>query len=130
MNKSINIYYKSIRVFVTFFLFLILLLLENVTAQNLLNKTWSTGNPFHTNVFVENFGQFDNWAKTPATIKYAINNSDKIFFTQNGLTFKLIKYENISEKEREKIEKETGKEPIPKNEVYFVIWNGKEQILM
>lgn len=84
---------------------------------------WTSNNPFGTNVFVENLGQFDNWAKTSSPVKYAMNNNDKIFFTQQGLTFKLEKEEKIREEEQEK---EEGKKNGPKTEPYFVTmyWEG------
>ena len=65
-------------------------------------KTWVVTNPFKTDVFIENAGQFDNWAKTSKKIKYVINNGDGIFFTQNGLTFKLEKVEKTNKEESEK----------------------------
>ena len=97
-------------------------LFESSIAQGLKNNNikWSTNNPFKTDVFVENLGQFDSWAKTSAPIKYAVNNDYKVLFTQQGLTYKLVKMENISEEEREEIEKKEGKEPIPGIDIYYV----------
>ena len=46
---------------------------------------WTTNNPFNTNVFVENKGQFNDWVKTTLPILYAVNNADKIFFTKQGV---------------------------------------------
>jgi hypothetical protein len=63
------------------------------------NKGWTTDNPFQTDVYVENQGQFDTWAKSSLPIKYAVNNSDKIFFTSRGIVFRLEKFDNISEEE-------------------------------
>jgi hypothetical protein len=90
-------------------------------AQGYANKpVWATNSPFKTDVFVENLGQFNSWAKTPAPTKYAINNSDKIFFSSQGLTFRLDKKVILSEEEMEKIESNTDKESIPKREIYFI----------
>jgi gliding motility-associated-like protein len=54
-------------------------------------SAWVTNNPFKTDVFIENFGQFDNWATTESKIKYAINKGDKIFFTAHGYTIRVDK---------------------------------------
>src|SRR3972149_4913004 len=102
---------------------------SQISIKNHSNKNsgWTTNNPFKTDVFVENSGQFNDWAKTPSAIKYAINNSDKIFFTQQGLTFKLEKFEKMSKEKHEEMErKEKREESIPKTETYFVNmhWEG------
>jgi gliding motility-associated-like protein len=83
--------------------------------DNRTNTGWTTHNIFHTDVFIENFGQFDNWANTPAPIIFAVNNSDKIFFTKEGITFKVEK-RTVSE------EKNAGKEEEEKLriEVFYV----------
>ena len=70
---------------------------QNITNRQIPNKSWTTNNPFKTDVFVENYGQFNTWAPSKLPIKYAINNSDKRFFTQQGLIFRLDKFENIAE---------------------------------
>ena len=94
---------------------------QNISKKN--NNSWSTKDPFKTDVFVENFGQFDTWAKTSAPIKYAVNSSDKIFFTQQGVTFRLVKIERESKDEltasRQKKE-EDREEELTKIETYFV----------
>ena len=67
-------------------------------------KTWTTNNPFKTDAFVENLGQFDNCVKTNEKVKYVINNQDKIFFTDNGFIIKLEKKnrkKTLDKKERE-----------------------------
>src|SRR3989304_3095393 len=91
-------------------------------------KLWSTSNPFKTDVFVENLGQFDNWAITAYPIKYAVNNSDRIFFTQNGLTLLLVKPGERTEKPKEasKGKVRGEKEQRPASKSYFVNmeWEG------
>ena len=92
----------------------------SINAQT---KSWSTTNPFQTNVFVQNFGQFDNWVKSDEPIKYVVNNSSKVFFTAHGLVYKLTKVEMLSEDEREEMERKEGKEARPKAETYYVNMN-------
>ncbi len=82
---------------------------------------WTTNNPFQTDVFVENFGQFNSWAASPIPIKFAINSSDKIFFTQQGVIFKLEKFDNVSDEEREKQEK--GESIDTTKRIFFVAMN-------
>lgn len=55
-------------------------------------SNWSVLNPIQSNVFVENKGQFDVWLKNGFKAKYAINNSDKIYFNQHGITFRIDSY--------------------------------------
>ena len=102
--------------------------IANAQAVNSEHKSgWLTNNPFKTDVFIKNLGQFDNWARTPEKIKYVVNNGDNIFFTQKGLTYKLVKPENNSEEEREKAERKGEKqEEIKKTEVYYINmqWEG------
>ncbi len=62
---------------------------------------WTSNNPFRTDVFVENHGQFDKWAPSKTPILYAVNNSDKIFFSKHSVIFKLEKKDTLSEEERE-----------------------------
>lgn len=67
---------------------------QNAFAQgNNRNKaTWATGSdPFNTNVFIENFGQFDSWTNGAGSIEYATNKSDKVFFRSHGCTFRVEK---------------------------------------
>ena len=88
---------------------------------------WTTNNPFHTDVFVENKGQFNNWAKSNLPILYAVNNADKIFFTKQGVVFKLIKQDSLSEEEREhqeqNKEKDKDKDKEEEEHVFFVAMN-------
>ncbi|MBI4947450.1 MAG: gliding motility-associated C-terminal domain-containing protein [Bacteroidetes bacterium] len=99
---------------------------EVVKKINNTNSGWTSNNPFHTDVFVENFGQFDNRANTDSPVKYAVNNSDKIFFTQKGVTFKLEKVDKRSKEEREEMEQKGWEEGKSKMETYFVTmdWEG------
>ena len=78
-------------------------------------KPWTVDNVFNANVFIENLGQFDNWAKTTAPIKFAVNNSDIISFSQQGLTFRINKINK-----REEAEINTGKDPDAENITSFV----------
>ena len=88
------------------FISIFLTIVFSINAQK---NNWTTTNPFQTDVFVENFGQFDSWAKTTEPIKYAINNSDKIFFTPHGLVYKLDKVTRLSKEERKEIKQNTGR---------------------
>lgn len=120
MNKAFVITFLFFFVFANHIAFA-----QTVSAEpsNLKKSKWTTGNPFKTDVFVENFGQFNNWAKETSAIKYAVNNSDKIFFTQHGLTFRLEKREEMNEEEREEMEREQGEKERRKIETYFVFMN-------
>jgi len=110
-----------------FIIFFVQLLAIEVTAQISVttnnNKGFTTNNPFNTDVFVENLGQFNAWVTTSKPIKYVVNNNDKIFFTQQGLTFKLEKWEKITDKEEHKNEEE---EHNRKTEIYYIHlhWEG------
>ncbi|MFZ4400152.1 MAG: gliding motility-associated C-terminal domain-containing protein [Bacteroidales bacterium] len=84
---------------------------------------WTTDNPFKTDVFVENYGQFDEWVKSSLPIKYAINNHDKFFFSNQGVIIKLEKIEKLSEEEKEKQEKEGNKESKVKRQINYVAMN-------
>ncbi len=121
---------KKTLTFLVLQVIIVVFLCMSSIAQSILLKSnakpWSTNDPFKTDVFVENLGQFNNWAKTPAPIKYVVNSNDKIFFTQQGLTFKLEKKDKISEEEREEMEKKEGKEAVPEIDIYYVNmqWEG------
>ena len=111
---------------------ILLLSINRLFAQNLptgSKKTpsgWTTNNPFHTNVFVENKGQFNNWAKSKLPILYAVNNSDKIFFTKNSVIFKIEKIDTTSEEDKERSKKYREKENDEDKETYYVSlnWEG------
>ncbi len=66
---------------------------------------FTTSNPFKNDVFIKNSGQFNSWIKSELPIKYVINNTNKIFFTQQGIYIKLEKLEELSEEEKEEREK-------------------------
>lgn len=78
-------------------------------------KTWITNDPFNLNVFIQNYGQFDNWTKDAGVIKYAVNKSDKIFFTNQGLTFSVDKVVGEEENELSENEKESKHSSAAKN---------------
>lgn len=79
----------------SFSIFLIILIRfcifgSGVFSQNISSKKgWTTTNPFKTNVFVKNYGQFNNYISSHDSILYAINCSEKIFFLQNGIIYRL-----------------------------------------
>ena len=81
----------------------------------------ATTKPFKTDVFIENYGQFDCWANSNSVIKYAVNNGDNIFFTEKGLVYKIVKNETPIETSIEENEKE-----IKKPDIYYVYmeWEG------
>ena len=84
---------------------------------------WTTNNPFHTDVFVENKGQFNNWAESKLPIIYAVNNADKIFFTKQGVVFKLVKLDSLSEEEREHQEHDKDKDKNEEEKIFYVSMN-------
>jgi len=94
--------------------------------NNKTQKIWNTGDPFGTNVFVENLGQFDSWTKSAEPIKYAINSSNKIFFTQKGLVIRCDKIIKKSEEENEEYERKYGQEATPETDMYYITmtWEG------
>jgi len=111
---------------------------QTIAKTKTSKTTWTAKNPFNTDVFVENLGQFNNWVVSENPIKYAINKGDKIFFDQQGLTFRIDKSEKIekedgeNEKEEQGYQYETAKkdkgepdEPV-KIEKYYVhlSWEG------
>ncbi|MBW6483197.1 MAG: gliding motility-associated C-terminal domain-containing protein [Vicingaceae bacterium] len=62
-----------------------------------------TRNPFKTNVFIQNQGQFNKWMKPENnTVLFAINSGEKIFFTPSTLIFRLDKFEKKETEEKEK----------------------------
>jgi hypothetical protein len=93
-----------------------------------LKTSWvANGDPFQTNVFIENLGQFNNWAPGTKDIKYAINKSEKIFFTNQGLTIRVDKSEKLSESMREEMEHKSGEESnrlLPEKHYVNMQWVG------
>ncbi|MCX6231347.1 MAG: gliding motility-associated C-terminal domain-containing protein [Bacteroidetes bacterium] len=113
---------------ILFFIFISIYLFFNISdiySQSGISDLngWISNNPFKTDVFVENLGQFDGWAKSSMPIKYTINKSDKIFFTNQGVIFRLEKTEQLSEEEREKQERQDQEETSPKSEIFYVSMN-------
>lgn len=70
---------------------LLLFYLNNtLLSQNILSKTIL--NPFKTNLFIENHGQFDSWLRDSygdEDVLFVLNNRGKVFLTNSGLIFKL-----------------------------------------
>jgi gliding motility-associated-like protein len=92
-----------------FYIFLLLLnifLFESQLFSQKKNtiKEWATTNPFKTDVFIENSGQFDKWINSSDTIKFVINNSEKKIFLQNGIIFRLDVIERIEDEDEDKDE--------------------------
>ena len=96
------------------------------TNQSKTPNGWTTNNPFKTDVFVENHGQFNNWAITSSPILYALNNSDMILFTKKSIIFRLQKNELLSEEEREKNESIDKSEKHKNVEIYYVEMNWED----
>lgn len=85
---------QSVKRYSVFFFYTILLInLSDLSAQNIstVNRPWTYTDPFNTDVFIENYGQFNNWTTGSGEILYAINKKEKIFFSQQGLTFRVDK---------------------------------------
>jgi hypothetical protein len=87
---------KNCRILLSCFIFCTLFQYSTI-AQNVKEKAWIQADPFNTSVFIENHGQFDNWTTAVGQIKYAVNKSDKIFFSASGLTYRLEKVERKEE---------------------------------
>lgn len=90
------------------------------------SQTGSARNYFGEQVFIENKGQFDGWVRSSLPVQYATNNSDKIFFTKQGLVFRLDKADERSEHEREEQARREGAVSVIETEVYYVNmkWEG------
>jgi len=104
---------------------------ENALSQNNIkdstkNPAWTTINPFHTDVFIQNYGQFESWVKSSAPIKYAINSTDKVFFTSQGLVYRIDKGELLSKVHKDGDNPNEEKEEHGKIETYFInmTWVG------
>ena len=77
-------------------------------------RGWTVKDPFRSEVFIENKGQFDKPdGQTLENVKYAINNGDlKVYFTPSGLSYHVanIEFNSQYKTEREEIfEKIWGK---------------------
>ncbi len=75
---------------------------------------------FGTRVFIENKKQFDNTLKSGDKIYYALENgSEKIYFTNKGLVYKLVKKQRITHEMHEAME-HGEKVETKADEIYFV----------
>lgn len=95
---------------------------QSVKEQQKERDFWSTTDPLKTDFFIENKGQFDSWVKSSLPVIYAINSSEKIFFTKNGLIFQVdtsVKVSNDRENNESMAEK-GEEEPRFKTVSYFV----------
>ncbi|MFA6924181.1 MAG: T9SS type A sorting domain-containing protein [Bacteroidales bacterium] len=109
---------KKNQFFTSLAIALFMLLLSTVKVQSQ-KQGWTISNdPFKSNVFVENLGQFNTWAKTPSPAKYVVSNNDLIFFTDKGVTFKLKEVITRSEEENEEIER--GEKSMPEPKTYYI----------
>ena len=89
MSKLFKIFSLKYLLLCLFIVAITVLNSVNIYAQdNILKPIWTIKNPFRTDVFIENSGQYDNFARTPEPVKYVVC-SDNVFFTQQGLTYKL-----------------------------------------
>ncbi len=66
------------------------------------NKTHLFTDPFKTNVFIENLGQFNNQFKHGKRINFCFDNGTKIFLMPDGLVYSMEKREEENERENEK----------------------------
>lgn len=105
MNSFLNRKSMKSKINLFILIFLSVSVSLRVTGQNGKRKAWNTANPFKTNVFVENLGQFNNWANFPETVKYGINSANKIFFGQNSVYYRVDKGKILTEKQLEKAER-------------------------
>jgi len=102
---------------------------NSVSAQDskISSRTnWTTTNPFKADVFIENYGQFNNWITSSDSIVYAINNSEKIFFLQNGIIYRLDVVEKDDEQETAIVSEKQEKEHHGKIHSYYIKmwWTG------
>jgi len=89
-------------------------------------KEWTTSDPFKTDVFIENYGQFNNWINSKDTVKYAINNSQKIFFLPTGIIYRLDIVEKEEEEKAEISKAKPEEEHRGRMHSYYVkmLWKG------
>ncbi len=75
---------------------------------------------FGTRVFVENKGQYDGQLSHDYTIEYVLDNGlEKIYFTNKGLVYELVKHYPLTERQRENIER--GRDPhLKPAKIYYV----------
>jgi gliding motility-associated-like protein len=107
------------------FIHLFLFLVNAITGGNPSNpkKFVSGKDVFGTRNFIENKGQFDKDLMGDYTIEALLDNGqEKIFFTNKGLVYELVKRYPLTEEQREAMEK--GKHVTPKPaKIYHVNMN-------
>ncbi len=111
------------------------LMFVNSYAQNSqLNNSqpkifWSSHNPFKNDVFIKNYGQFTPWIHSLLAVKYVINSTNKIFFTQQGLYIKLDIPEKLAEQEEAKTKSKEVENEFGFDKIYWVKlkWIGCNQ---
>jgi len=75
------------------------------------NSIWNVEDPFKTNVFIENKGQFDDAELTNEKIWFGTNQMGmNIAFTNTGIYYRIQKYKNSYDKEKEGKPSEEPKE--------------------
>lgn len=114
---------KSLRL--TFGLLLASCLSPLFAQQNTAKGFMVTQDIFGCRVFIENHGQFDHESQNGEKIKYALDNGlEKIFFTEQGLIYKLSKSAPLRERDLEAME--NGKPfdgPKTKTNWVYVHWH-------
>ncbi|MEO6883888.1 MAG: gliding motility-associated C-terminal domain-containing protein [Bacteroidia bacterium] len=84
---------------------------------------WLGANPFESNFFIKNMGQFDGATNlTSDKVLYGIRNEGmEMYFTANGLTYKHDDVPTITEKEKDLLEeKKISIQDLPQTKSYFV----------
>ena len=104
--------------------FFLLLCLSTIIGTASTHRDYTASSDiFGGRLFVENKGQFDGATNTKDKIQYAYENGDeRIYFTDKGLVYRLIKHFQLSEKEREAVERGAPFNPKP-DEIYYVNMN-------
>lgn len=98
----------------------------NLLTQNSRKGFVSTEDLFGTRTFIENNGQFNNDISEKDKVLYVYNNGEeKIYFTNQGLIYKMIKTVHLTERQKEEIEHGNKKiiESIPSPKEYYIRMN-------
>jgi gliding motility-associated-like protein len=107
------------------YLFFLLIIFQTLDAQNSTDpkKFVSCKDVFGTRNFIENKGQFDGDLTGDFKIEAVLNHGlEKIYFTNKGLVYELIKRFPVTEEQREEMEK--GKDPkLKEPKIYYVNMN-------
>src|SRR6476620_6753181 len=75
------------------------------TANSYIKNFTSTGDIFGTRYFIENKGQYDTVLPPDHKILFAYDhNNERIYFTQEGVYYHLIKNYSLSERDMERQE--------------------------